>query len=371
MNKTVAMILTNGFDPDPRVYKEAVYLTDRGMHVSIICWDRDLSKGHEDIEKVDGIDIIRFKIPSVAGSGYRQIPAFIRYIKMCKKHFENNSYDYIHCHDLDGAMVGYLVAKHHSKRIFDMHEFYENGNQLKRFIFRKMTVFLLQKSYAGIRVNDAYCNKNYQSVINKVVLLKNLPDSKLIQRKEKKQSEFLRIGYYGDIRCQVLEFKSLFEAVKDLGGVLVQVRGGGPDWIAVNELSKQYNNVTVGGIFDARTELTDLYANTDIVYCAYDPSVPNYQGDTEAVKFFEAIYTETPIIATKDIGMGKKVEKFGYGIACDTRDSDQIREAILKFENSPGFWEKCSGNEKQQAKNYDWNEAVKVLDAIYLPEKEV
>ena len=35
------MLLTNGFDPDVRVYKEALYLVGRGFSVTVLCWDRD------------------------------------------------------------------------------------------------------------------------------------------------------------------------------------------------------------------------------------------------------------------------------------------------------------------------------------------
>ncbi len=37
----VKMILTNGFEPDLRVYKEAKYLISKGHKVEIICWDRE------------------------------------------------------------------------------------------------------------------------------------------------------------------------------------------------------------------------------------------------------------------------------------------------------------------------------------------
>ena len=34
----VYMILTNGFDPDVRVYKEAKYLVEKNFEVTILCW---------------------------------------------------------------------------------------------------------------------------------------------------------------------------------------------------------------------------------------------------------------------------------------------------------------------------------------------
>ena len=39
-NKKIYMILTNGFNPDFRVLKEAVVLHNAGYDVEVICWDR-------------------------------------------------------------------------------------------------------------------------------------------------------------------------------------------------------------------------------------------------------------------------------------------------------------------------------------------
>lgn len=35
------MLLSNGFSPDPRVYKEAVTLVKNGYEVIILAWDRE------------------------------------------------------------------------------------------------------------------------------------------------------------------------------------------------------------------------------------------------------------------------------------------------------------------------------------------
>ena len=37
----VIMILTNSFDPDLRVYKEAQYIASKGYEVEILCCDRE------------------------------------------------------------------------------------------------------------------------------------------------------------------------------------------------------------------------------------------------------------------------------------------------------------------------------------------
>ena len=58
--KKVKMILTNGFGPDVRVYKEAKYLVSEGFDVEILCWDRRSEFIDSEYETVDGIFIKRF-----------------------------------------------------------------------------------------------------------------------------------------------------------------------------------------------------------------------------------------------------------------------------------------------------------------------
>ena len=40
--KTVLMLLTNAYDPDPRVRQEALALIGMGCRVRLLAWDRDL-----------------------------------------------------------------------------------------------------------------------------------------------------------------------------------------------------------------------------------------------------------------------------------------------------------------------------------------
>ena len=69
----VYMILTNGFDPDVRVYKEAKYLVEKNFDVTILCWDRRCEYIDKEEEILDGIKIKRFFIPSTPGTGLKQL----------------------------------------------------------------------------------------------------------------------------------------------------------------------------------------------------------------------------------------------------------------------------------------------------------
>lgn len=368
MKKNIVMILTNGFDPDPRVYKEAIYLVNKGFAVTVLCWDRDLSRNNPEDEFQDGIHVIRYKIPSVFGGGKKQIKAYLKYISRCKEYLRQNKPEYIHCNDLDGMVVGALAGKKPSRLVFDMHELYEDvgeGKNIKRKILRLITKHMIRRSHFSLYENDLYLRQPYASVKHKLVPLKNYPDSNLIIPKIKTDSSVFRIGYYGGLRTQIPQFTALFEAVKDLQDVEVLIRGGGPDLKELQTLSAQYSNVVVGGPFDGTKELTELYENTDIVYAGYRPDSATREC-AEVVKFFECILTGTPIILT-DVytGMADRINNRGYGLTCDTLDVAQIRQAVIKLKDDVNFRRKCSENERRDAYLYDWNEAVKILDKVY------
>lgn len=363
--KKVIMLLTNEFLPDVRVYKEAKHLISRGFLVDILCWQRDLRYDFPEEETLNGIVIKRYRIPSVAGSGRKQLGAFLSYIRSCRVYLKDHPCDYLHCNDIDGAIAGYLARKKRTPMVFDMHEFYEKGSARKRMLWRRLTVFLLRRSVAGLYENAAYLEEPYRSVRGKLYPLRNYPDIDLIQPLPKTESDCFRIGYHGAVRSQVPFFSALFEAVKDMEDVRVDINGEGPDNPKLKELEKKYSNVFVHGAFDGTKVLSELYAGTDVLFCGYDAGNPNFQGDAEVVKFYEAIFTGTPFIMTDGIGMAEKVRKNGYGIVCNTADARSIREAVIKLKTDRQFWELCSKNEKRNANRYSWNEAVKVLDRIY------
>jgi len=366
--KKVVMLLTNAFDPDVRVYKEAVYLISKRMDVTILCWDRYHASSLPKKEKIDGIKVIRFNIESVAGSGAKQIPAFLKYISCCRKWLKKHKPDFYHCNDIDGTITWYLSKSNRAPMVFDMHEFYEDyepKTSLSVFIYRLMTRFFIKRSFYSLYENNLYLKDNYRSVYDKLVPLKNYPDTNLVQCVPKTESEVFRIGYHGAVRGQIKEFATLFEAVKGMPDVRVNVHGGGPDLEELKELEKNYENVTIHGPFDGTKELTNLYANSDIVFAGYTQVSKSCECD-EMVKFFECIVTGTPMILTNTYKlMAKQIDEGGFGIACDTDSIEEVKKAIFKLKTDRAFWKKCADNEKKAAYKYEWNNAVKILDKVY------
>ena len=360
----ITMLLTNAFEMDVRVYKEARYLVKKGNRVTILCWDRNEYSTLNTIEERDGIQVVRFRQPAVAGSGYWQLGAFLKYTLKCKKYLKNNPTDYIHCNDFDG-MIAYLICGKKKPYIFDMHEYYIRGNKIKQSILKKLVKYFIKNSYYSLYENDGYLNLYNSNITQRLVPLKNYPDLDCLKPLEKTISDKFRIGYHGCVRGQIPEFKALFDACKEMPDVRIDINGGGIDLAELKELEKKYSNVFVHGPYNGIKESNNLYQNTDVLYCGYNPDNPNYQGDAEVVKFYEAIVTGTPMIMTESLGMGEKVRQMEIGLTTDTRDADSVKKVVIQMKNNKTQCQKFRENMLTLSKNYNWQNAVGILDKVY------
>ena len=60
--KTILMLLTNAYDPDPRVRQEALALIGMGCRIRLLAWDRDLKAPA--VECMEGVEVERVFLSS-------------------------------------------------------------------------------------------------------------------------------------------------------------------------------------------------------------------------------------------------------------------------------------------------------------------
>src|SRR5689334_18165941 len=107
--KTVLMLLTNAYDPDPRVRQEALALIGMGCRVRLLAWDRDRRAAH--FQNMDGVEVERLFVDSTHGRGTTQVFFYgWLYLKMLWRGLRTKS-DAIHCHDLDTLPLGFVLGK--------------------------------------------------------------------------------------------------------------------------------------------------------------------------------------------------------------------------------------------------------------------
>src|SRR5690242_17637911 len=108
-NNSVLMLLTNAYDPDPRVRQEALALIAMGCRVRLLAWDRDLQKPA--FECMEGVEVERVFLSSTHGRGAMQIFFYAwLYLKMVWRGW-HGSFDVVHCHDLDTLPIGFVLGK--------------------------------------------------------------------------------------------------------------------------------------------------------------------------------------------------------------------------------------------------------------------
>lgn len=358
------MILTNSFLPDVRVYKEAKYLITLGFDVEILCWDRENEYlGRED-EMIDGIKIKRFFPYSKYGTGFKQFFAYIRFINNCRSYLQKKEYDFLHCHDLDGIIVGSINKKKSAKLIFDMHEFYEgkvNKKIIKLFI-RYLTNMMQNRSNWLIFVNRTQIESVHVKNKNKLIELPNYPEYKSLGELNKNVSDHLRISYIGSVR-QFNELKNLMIASKDIERIKVLIHGTGNAYKRLKKIEREYKKSSITGKYHF-SKIPELYQNTDILYCVFDMSNINWKTGF-SVKFYEAIITKTPIIVSKGSAMEEFVIQKDIGFVVDGSNVNEIRILLNKININKELLEKKIKNLEKCHHDYKWEDVVTNLNRIY------
>lgn len=356
MNKTVFMILTNGFDPDVRVYKEAKFLVKKGFNVTILCWDRKKEYLEKEIEILEGINIKRFYISSVPGSGLKQTIPFIKFIAYVRNYLKDKEYQYLHCHDFDGIVAGMFTKNKRNKEIiFDMHEIYSDYSYGKNKLFNFFYKKIIRKVNHIICVNDIQI-KNIENK-EKIIYLPNYPDKQLYIPLEKKYCSNIRVNYIGSVRD--------YNALKKLENINIKnveigIYGIGTCY---DKLLKEIKNPTMRlyGKYNGITEIGEIYRNTDILYCSYNPDNINWKN-AYPVKLYESIITLTPVIVTENTIAGEFVKKNGIGEVVQYGQESSIINAINNIIEN---YDKYIYNLSKISNNYSWENIRENLLKIY------
>ena len=195
----IVMILTNYFQPDLRVYKEASYLAEIGHDVEVLCWDRKNEMKSLPVEDVAGFRVKRFFPYSVPGTGIRQLKSYLSFILQCKEYLKEKQIDFLHCHDLDGAIAGMFLRKKNTSLIFDMHEYYEGKckNTFKKMITKYAVDYVQNKSKSIVYVNEIQKSNIKDKNLSKLIYLPNYPTSSNFIGSDKSLSDKIRISYIG------------------------------------------------------------------------------------------------------------------------------------------------------------------------------
>ena len=314
----IALIVTNGCSPDPRVERHARWLAEAGHDVTIYAWDR----AHEFDQKTirNGYTIFRVRIESRAASFpitvVRQKQKFLNALK--------GQFDLVLYNDSDSIGTKNI---HAARRMLDLHDIahawpvMQKTNFLRKLLSARMKKQLRKSvsSFDGFFTSSAGLSTYFEqhfSIKSTVVL--NLRNSNSLPRPKTK-----KIGFFGRIRdydAMVL----LIESCKKIGFSPI-FAGDGP---CVDRLTKNYPNIDYRGPFD-ENELNELMAEIDIMYALYNPERENIRRGALPVKMFDAAAFGRPTVTTANTPMGEFCLKNKLGTVTTFGDVDAVSNAIL------------------------------------------
>ena len=364
MSKKVFMIVTNRYDPDVRVHKEAMYLVSKGYEVEVLCWDRENEYLQKEFETIDQVKIKRFFPYAKYGSGLKQVKSFIKFMIETKKYLSKCDYAFLHCHDLDGVIVGLYSNKKKAKSIFDMHEMYEilGKNKKVKYIVRTIVRLFQSKCDYTVYVNEIQKKSMKNNTKRKCIYLPNYPSIQKYMAVDKYNNNKLRISYIGAVR-EFHTLKILMDACRELENVQVNIHGAGVAYEALSRISKEYNNVNVTGRYNIN-QIAEFYQHTDILFIVYP--IDNIQYKLSyPVKFYEAIVTKTPVIVAKNSVLDEFLSKHDIGFAVSDDDVLELSDLIKKIEKDRKIIETKENNFNDIQYTYSWEKVVQKLDIIY------
>lgn len=372
--KNIKILLTNSFKRDPRVYKEAKALVEKGHNVEVVCWDREENATQKEI--VSGIYVKRFYIPSQYGSGIKQIKGLIKYYWSSINYLRNKEIDIIYAQDFDTLLLGWIMKllKNKVKLIYEVKDLYFRGLFLSDGILSgkakkigELVESFLLKYVDHLIIASKYFKDFYIKRFNpnKITTIWNVPEESMFcSYRNDSQKENYIIAFLGNVRY-INEMKLLINSTKNIEDIEIFIAGGGSK---INELEEyliknNFNHVNLYGKYDY-SELPYLYSKADCIYSVYDKSIDNVKLAIPN-KLFESIYCELPIIVSNDTALGSFVNENDIGYTISGESEKELKKLILKLRDDKNIKDKIKKNAKKIKDKYIWENLKKDLTNIF------
>lgn len=376
LSNRVLMLLTNAYDPDPRVRQEALALTKMGCRVRVLAWDRDRKSPRTECR--EGIEVERLFLSSRHGRGATQLLFYaLLYLKVLWRGLFQ-AFDVVHCHDLDTLPVGFVLGRAKRKPVvYDAHESFSDmlAGSVPKVIRRglsRLEDVLIRRVDLLITVGEKLRKHFTERGAGRSVVVGNWKRSGEFARAERQNRELRnRLGIPEGALAVVCitqllrdrKIEELLAAAEESSSVYVIIGGNGVLKERVARAAAVNPRILYVG-FVAPEQIPDYTCAADAVYYGFDPANSNARFSAPN-KLYEALAAGRPLI-TGDFGeIADVVREAGCGIVLPEYTAHNIRQAFAVLAD-PVRRETMSANARRFGRaSFDWEKGEAILFLEY------
>jgi glycosyltransferase involved in cell wall biosynthesis len=336
----VLMLLTNAYDPDPRVRQEALALIRMGCSVKLLAWDRDLKSPA--FQCMEGVDVERVFLRSKHGRGSLQVLFYpLLYLKMLWRGWKCR-FDVIHCHDLDTLPLGFVLGKMKRKPIvYDAHESFPDmleGNVHPTVLnnLRRLERFFIRRIDLLITVGEKLRRHFVTGGARKTAVVGNWKRLEEYERTAQENSavrEFLGIPQSAVVVVSISQLfadrklEELLDAIDITPDIYLVIGGKGRlEDMVKGRVATNPRMRYIG--FVSAEDIPVYTCAADIVYYGCDPENPNVRKFSAPNKLFEALAAGKPIVTGNFGEIADVVRAHSCGIILEHYSKESISSAL-------------------------------------------
>lgn len=367
------MLLVFPHLPNPRMIKR-INALKADYKLEVIYWDRGISTGkvNQIPEKVK-TTVIKRK----ANEGYplRRIGTTLRVMVDVFGTMKRLKPNYLYLCKTDMLAIGVFYKILMDKKVSiiyevsDLHSLMvdKQNTILKRIIsgiLKTMEKILCKYIQLLVVTSECFYIYFYKEFLDetRVIFIPNTPDQRVFTGFKRRKNDTYTVGFIGTVRY-AKQLEMLLDVSEEIG-VNVLIAGNGKDYKRILEYSKNMENVEIYGGYEYIEEIKSLYEKVDCIYSVYDAEKRNVQIALPN-RLYEAVYTDTPIIAAKETYLGELVDKYGIGKTISYNCDYELAEVLRDLKNNREYTVQIARN-TSRLKNI-WNLEVynkQLLDAI-------
>ena len=359
---------SNSLDRDVRLPKEMTAINRAGYITRHIYWDRE--RRSDPPLELDNHQAIPFRLKAPWGT--RVLPllpiwwvfVFVRLLMM--------RFDIVHVLNIDSVIPCVIAAKLKRKpviyEILDVYEELLPG--VLRAIGFAVDKIIMRLATAIIVVDDEQVQGIGGIPNRRIITIYDSPPDYLIRNdsngQEIPKNDKFTLFFAGQLhRDRLLNLDKVIEAVKDIDGVKLMIAGYGDMAEEIREIAARLPGKLefIGKISYQEVIQRGLVA--DLFFVLRDPVLPFYRyicGST----LFNALICGKPILVNRGTSTTNKVTRENCGLAVNSGDVREIKQAIIKLRDSPQLCREFGANARQAyEQRYGWDIMAQWLVNLY------